>query len=112
MVGRAAWAVSLATTSLLAGQARAAAPLAVSLRYEVDPELNDCPAEAEFRRHVVEQLGDDPFLAQAAHHVVATVRRSERGLAGAIVWTNASGANEGERALSASHRDCAEFVRG
>ena len=111
-VGRVAWALCLSMPSLVSGRARAATPLAVSLRYEVDPSLNDCPAEEEFRRRVVDQLGDDPFLAGAGHHVVASVRQSEPGLSGAIVWTDASGANEGERTLSSANRDCVEFVRG
>jgi hypothetical protein len=113
VTGRGAWRVCLTLAALVAAHdARGATPLSVSLRYDVDPSLPDCPGEGEFRRRVVDQLGTDPFRDQAAHHIVASVRDSERGLEGALVWTNATGAGEGERSLSSANRDCAEFVRG
>lgn len=110
---RGAWTVCLSLTVFAAaGTARSATPLSVSLRYDVDPSLRDCPGEDEFRRHVVEQLGTDPFRDGAAHHIDARVLPSERGLEGALVWSDAAGANEGDRRLSSANRDCAEFVRG
>jgi hypothetical protein len=110
---RGAWTVCLSLTVLAAaGTARSATPLSVSLRYDVDPSLGDCPGEDEFRRHVVEQLGTDPFRDGAAHRIDARVHPSERGLEGALVWTDATGASEGDRRLSSANRDCAEFVRG
>ncbi|HEY2731055.1 MAG TPA: hypothetical protein VGK52_14020 [Polyangia bacterium] len=110
---RGAWTVCLSLTVFAAaGTARSATSLSVSLSYDVDPSLRDCPGEDEFRRHVVEQLGTDPFRDGASHHVDARVHPSERGLEGALVWTNPTGASEGDRRLSSASRDCAEFVRG
>ncbi len=71
-----AWTVCLSLTVFAAaGTARSATPLSVSLRYDVDPSLSDCPGEDEFRRHVVEQLGTDPFREGAAHHIDARAPR-------------------------------------
>jgi hypothetical protein len=110
---RGAWTMCLSLMVFAAaGTARSATPLSVSLSYDVDPSLRDCPGEDEFRRHVVEQLGTDPFRDGAAHHVEARVHPSERGLEGALVWTNATGTSEGDRRLSSASRDCSEFVRG
>ena len=114
---RLAWALGLALASWSsAAGAREATPeparLTVSLTYDVDARLEGCPTEDELRRGVTEQLGYDPFRAEARHHVVARVAASERSLDGRLEWTDDAGTREGERRLSSTNLDCVEFVRG
>jgi hypothetical protein len=98
--------------SLSAPSLRAAPELLVSLRYEIDPALEGCPTEEDFRRAVGEQLGYDPFREGAPHLVVAHAEAAEHGIQGRVEWENSSGKQEGERRLSSQSRDCAEFARG
>jgi len=90
---------------------RAQAPYYVSLGYEMDPTLSDCPAEAEFKRDVTRQLGYDPFRADATRQVVARTAPTSSGMTGALVWRDAEGRAQGERRLVTDHRDCRELVR-
>lgn len=95
---------------LATGSAGAAPQLFVSLDYQVDPDLEACPSEAEFRRTVSEQLGYDPFRAGARHRVLALAEAATPGIAGRLRWEDANGSVEGERVLTSATRDCAAHI--
>ena len=101
-------------TSLVAATASGAVPpepLTLALSYVVDPKLDACPSEVEFRGSIVEQIGYDPFREAAPQRVVAELRESEVGLSGSVVWTDNSGKQEGDRQFASPSRDCAELAK-
>lgn len=100
-----------AAVLVTSGTARAEGRLFVTLDYSVDPELAGCPADANFRALISEQLAYDPFRAPSEHRVVARVERSEEGLRGVVRWYDAAGADRGERELVAGDLDCDAFAR-
>ena len=97
----------------LAAPARAQEPQqqSVELKYEVDPELQDCPNVAEFRSIVTQQLGYDPTVHGAALEVQVRVRATESGLEGTIDWSTADADKLGERRFTSRGEDCREMMK-
>jgi hypothetical protein len=91
--------------------AHAGPRLFVELDYQPDSTLGDCPSEPAFKAVIRDQLGYDPFRADAPQTIVARAHATPEGLRGTIEWRDASGAPRGERALSAEHSDCEAFAR-
>jgi hypothetical protein len=102
--------IASCAVGLWARDARAAPALLVDLTYTSDAALPDCPSEGEFRRTVQRQVGYDPFRADASERVLVEVRGSERGVEGAIVWSDPSGQRHGERHFASAGRACAPLA--
>jgi hypothetical protein len=102
----------LATLCFMLATSRAlAAPvLFVDLKYEVDPALHGCPSADDFRNMVVQQLGYDPYLADATLHVVVRAQTTERGIEGSIDWNAPMQKRVGERRFTSRSRDCQELI--
>jgi hypothetical protein len=90
-------------------RANAATDTVVRLEYQA-AEQAGCVGEDELRRMVTDQLGHDPFRADADRRVAITIARTEAGFQGRIVWTEADGRRLGERLLSSRSRDCQEIA--
>jgi hypothetical protein len=80
----------------------------VRLEYQADQQAG-CVGEGDLRRRVSEQLGRDPFRADADRRVAISIARTESGFQGRIVWTEGDGRAFGERTLSSRTRDCREI---
>jgi len=89
--------------------AAAATDTVVRLEYQAEAQAG-CAGEDELRRMVTEQLGHDPFSADADRRVAITIARTDAGFQGRIVWTEADGRRLGERLLSSRSRDCHEIA--
>ncbi len=108
------WVVLLFTSAALllqSGLAEAQPRSEVSLHYEMDPALSDCPSRAEFRRDVMRQLGHDPFRSDAPRRLIARTSLNASGMRGSVLWLDPDGGPQGERQFVAEHRDCRELVR-
>jgi hypothetical protein len=89
--------------------------LRVSLDYEVDPQLGDCPSGADLSAAVSKQLGYDPFILEAGatkHRVKASIQRTAAGTEAHVEWLDERGGSEGERRLASESAECAEIARG
>jgi hypothetical protein len=104
-------------TALAAALVLAAAPrrtygatdTTVRLDYRAD-EQGACAGEDELRRMVTEQLGHDPFDAEAERRVAISIVKTDIGFQGRIVWTEADGRLVGQRVLSSRSHDCREIA--
>jgi hypothetical protein len=103
-----------------AGEARvlAADVLLVAFRYQVNSTVQGCPGETEVRKKIGQQLGYDPFVADANDQVTFQIEsRDEKGhpraaeLRGRVVWTDRAGNGKGERRFSSRDGDCAQLSR-
>jgi hypothetical protein len=94
----------------LPAQPARAAPRPARLVYVRGPGAEQCPDEAALRAAVTSRLGEDPFRGAAARTIEARVRRTAKGLEGAVDLRDASGAIAGARRLSAGKDDCDELV--
>jgi len=88
----------------------AAAPIAVTLDYQIAPGAGDCPGLDEFRGSVHRQLGHDPFRSSAEHRLAVQITRTDPGFVGRIRWSDAAGNWVGERRLSSRRSDCGGIV--
>jgi hypothetical protein len=104
-------AILLAALALAAAPRRAngATDTVVRLEYQAD-EQGGCVGEDELRRMVTDQLGHDPFRADAERLVAITIAKTEAGFQGRIVWTEADGRRLGSRLLTSRSRDCHEIA--
>ncbi len=94
---------------LAAGAARA--EVLVSLDYQADPALGECPSAAEFGREVVRQLGHDPFRPNAPRRLVVRLYPTGTRLGGRVEWRDAADEWEGERTFSSRNESCAQMAR-
>jgi hypothetical protein len=107
-----ACAAAVAVVGLLcASQARAGAELLVSLDYQADPTLTNCPSAADFRKAIVRQLGHDPFRENAPRRMVVRLYSTGPRMAGRVEWRDASDQWEGERTFSSRTGSCADMAR-
>ena len=90
-------------------RANGATDTVVRLEYQAD-EQGGCVGEDELRRMVTDQLGHDPFSADAERRVAITIGKTEAGFQGRIVWTEADGQRLGSRLLTSRSRDCHEIA--
>jgi hypothetical protein len=90
---------------------RASEKLFVRLDYRTDAALDGCPDEGTFRAMVSDQLGYDPFRADAPLKVVARTRADDTGIRGSIEWYDAAGRPRGERELVSRDAACAAHAR-
>ena len=95
---------------LAASRAHAAPELFVDLKYEIDPALQGCPSEGDFRSIVSQQLGYDPCRADATPSVVVRAQSVEHGIEGAIDWNAPTQNRVGERRFTSRSRDCHELM--
>ena len=104
-------AVLLAAVALAAAPriANGATDTVVRLEYQADEQAG-CVGEDELRRMVTDQLGHDPFSADADRRLAITLTRTEAGFQGRIVWTEADGRRLGERLVTSRSRDCREIA--
>lgn len=98
-------------TILAARQARAAGDVMVSLDFETDPALADCPTAVDFRGDVIRQLGRDPFLETAPRRLVVRLYASGARTGGRVEWRDANDEWAGERTFSLRNESCAQMAR-
>jgi hypothetical protein len=102
-------AILVAVVLLAASPARA--EVLVSLDYQADPALGECPSAAEFGREVVRQLGHDPFRPSAPRRLVVRLYPTGARLGGRVEWRDAADEWEGERTFSSRNESCAQMAR-
>jgi hypothetical protein len=95
---------------LATSQAYAAPELLVNLEYDIDPALHGCPSAEDFRNIVGQQLGYDPYRADATLRVEIRAQAAERGIEGTIDWNDPTQKRVGERRFSSRNRDCHELM--
>jgi len=99
------------SASTLSGTTAWAAPQTfVTLEYEIDPDVNGCPAAAEFRSAVERQLGYDPFRPAADRRVAVQIGRKGASFVGRIKWSDDRGRWVGDRRLASRRQGCADIV--
>jgi hypothetical protein len=108
---RAFSAVLLLVVVLMATHAYARGPVLVSLDYETDPALAECPSAADFRREIVRQLGRDPFRDSAPRRMVVRLFSTESRMGGRVEWRDANDQWQGERTFSSRNESCAQMAR-
>jgi hypothetical protein len=102
---------AIATAGLPARKTVAAeADFFIALQYAIDSSVRGCPSEAEFRKSVVQQLGDDPFHDDASLSVVIRVGGSARAVNGQVDWRSESGKDMGERRFLAKDGNCSNLL--
>ena len=102
----------LAAVALLAASpAHAGGEILVSLDYQTDPALPECPTAADFRREIVRQLGHDPFRESAPRRVAVRLYPAGSRLGGRVEWRDANDEWEGERTFSSRNESCAQMAR-
>jgi hypothetical protein len=94
-----------------AGRTRAETPVRVSLDYQVDPALADCPSGADFERQIVRQLGRDPFREGAPRRLVVRLFPNGGRLGGRVEWRDANDEWEGERTFASRRESCTDMAR-
>ncbi|HEY6475860.1 MAG TPA: hypothetical protein VI456_04710 [Polyangia bacterium] len=94
----------------MASPARGAEVL-VSLDYQADPALPECPSAADFGREVTRQLGHDPFRVSAPRRLVVRLYPTGARLGGRVEWRDAADEWEGERTFSSRNESCAQMAR-
>jgi hypothetical protein len=97
--------------SLAAGPALAGGDLLISLDYEADAALPDCPSAVEFRNRVVRHLGHDPFRDHAPHWLIVRISPKRGRVEGRVEWRDAQDRWEGERTFSSASDTCHELGR-
>src|SRR5262245_17724931 len=98
-------------TILAARRVHAAGDVMVSLDFETDPALADCPTAADFRGEVARQLGRDPFLETAPRRLVVRLHASGARTGGRVEWRDANDEWAGERTFSLRNESCAQMAR-
>jgi len=83
----------------------------VSLDFETDPALAECPSAADFRKDVIRQLGHDPFRDNAPRRLVVRIRASGARMGGRVEWRDANDEWEGERTFSSRNESCVQMAR-
>jgi len=91
-------------------RAQTSPELFVDIAYRVDPTLESCPSEAEFRGLVAQQLGYDPHRPGSPLSIEVLVRPIDGGMDGAIHWREATARDVGQRRVAAPDQDCRELV--
>jgi hypothetical protein len=110
-VGAALALVMSSGVLLAAGPVRAETAVLVSLDYQADPALADCPSGADFERQIVRQLGRDPFRESAPRRLVVRLFQAGGRLGGRVEWRDASGEWEGERTFASRRESCTDMAR-
>jgi hypothetical protein len=95
---------------IASSNALATPELLVDLKVDIDPTLLGCPSVAEFRNIVGQQLGYDPYRADAPLRVQIRAQAVEHGIEGAINWNDSTDKRVGERQFSSRNRDCHELM--
>ena len=103
-------AAVVATAAVAAWPGAASAATDTRVRLEYDVAEQGCMGEDELRRLVTNQLGHDPFRADADQRVAISIVKTEPGFQARIVWTEADGRPVGQRILSSRSRDCREIA--
>ena len=101
--------LAVAVAVLLPGIA-AASVRQVTLTYEVEPGLAQCPDERWVKQAVAARLGVDPFIPSAEVRVAARIRKAAPGLAATVQVTNPQGESLGKRELTSVTGDCLELA--
>ena len=91
--------------------ARAAAEISVSLDYQADLALGDCPSAVDFERQVVRQLGRNPFRESASRHLVVRLFQAGPRFSGRVEWRDANDEWEGERTFASRKESCGDLAR-
>jgi len=89
----------------------ASPPPSIELVYEVEPSLESCPGEQEFRRAIGRRLGFDPFANAGSMKLVVQIRPSSQGIEGVVVWPGARANISKERRFASLPQDCDELAR-
>jgi hypothetical protein len=90
--------------------ARAELPAPVHVRFVLVDRTNaHCPDQLQLRSAAVARLGYDPFVANAASTLYATISRTARGLRGEIRLEDPSRENAGARQIESISGDCTEL---
>jgi hypothetical protein len=105
-----ALAAELALATLVAARP-ATAEVLVSLDYQADLALGDCPSAADFERQVVRQLGRDPFRESASRHLVVRLFQAGPRFSGRVEWRDANDEWEGERTFASRKESCGDLAR-
>jgi hypothetical protein len=82
----------------------------VRFAYERGEGLAACPDQAAIQLGVAARLGYDPFRADAAEHLRASIVRGASALEARIEVIDSQGKRTAERRLSSRQRDCAELA--
>jgi opacity protein-like surface antigen len=100
-----------ASLVVFSARARAETPVLVSLDYQADPALGECPSGADFERQIVRQLGRDPFRENAPRRLVVRLFASAGRLGGRVEWRDANDEWEGERTFASRRESCSDMAR-
>ena len=112
MIRSLAFVAELALATLMAVRpARAAAEVLVSLDYQADLALHDCPSAADFERQIARQLGRDPFRESASRHLVVRLFKAGPRFSGRVEWRDANDEWEGERTFASRKESCGDLAR-
>jgi hypothetical protein len=101
----------LARALLASTHAQAAGEILVTLDYQADPALGDCPTAPDFAEAIVHQLGRDPFRERAPRRVVVRLYPTNARIGGRVEWRDANDEWEGERTFSSRNESCAQMAR-
>ena len=101
---------AVAAWVLIAPDARAQPDQHVDLRYAVDPALEGCLTEVEFRSVVARRLGYDPHRPGATPRVQVVVRGTETGIEGTVEWISKREGRIGERRFSSPGGNCHDMT--
>jgi hypothetical protein len=110
--GRCTWCAVVLSAWLPVARAHAQAVSKqyVELKYEVDPALQGCPSEDEFRAMVTRRLRYDPYRSGSTLGVQVRVRAAETGIEGAIAWSTNTDQRVGERHFASQSGDCRQMM--
>jgi hypothetical protein len=96
---------------VVSARARAETAVLVSLDYQADPALGECPSAADFERQIVRQLGRDPFREGAPRRLVVRLFPAGGRLGGRVEWRDANDEWEGERTFASRRESCSDMAR-
>ena len=105
------WAVLAFAVAIVASPRPARAEVLVSLEYQVEAALLNCPSAADFRQEIARQIGRDPFRDNAPRKVMVHLHTAGARMAGRVEWRDARDQWEGERAFSSRNESCVQMAR-
>jgi hypothetical protein len=84
---------------------------AVRLSYDVGPGLKTCPPEQTLHDEVARRMGYDPFTPDALDRIVATLKRSPRGLTATVERFDSKDVPQWQPKTYDMKSDCALLVQ-